>query len=58
MITETLAPSSGAKLFAIMENTRFCNPATTPYTKTAEDRWMPSLATAEGSGSAPGIPRR
>jgi hypothetical protein len=29
---------------------RFCNPGTTPYTKHAEDRWMPSLATAEGSG--------
>jgi hypothetical protein len=30
----------------------------TAYTKIAEDRWMPSLATAEGSGPAPDIPRR
>jgi hypothetical protein len=30
----------------------------TTYSVDAEDRWMPSLATAEGSGPAPDIPRR
>jgi hypothetical protein len=31
---------------------------TAAYTWHAEDRWMPPLATAEGSGPAPDIPRR
>jgi hypothetical protein len=66
MITKTLAPFSGVKLFAIIENTLPCPSCRavllwsggTAYTENAEDRWMPSLATAEGSGSAPDIPRR
>jgi hypothetical protein len=57
MITKTFAPENGVKPFAIMK-IRFCNPTTTAYTEHAEDRWMLSLATAEGSGPVPDIPRR
>jgi len=41
-----------------MENPVFATPPPPHILENAEDRWMPSLATAEGSGSAPDIPRR
>jgi hypothetical protein len=57
MIAKPFAPENGAKPFAIMED-RFA-PRPPPHTlANAEDRWMPSLAMAEGSGPVPDIPRR